>query len=382
MFMSRYEASLVAFVLMVSSGVADAAAAKSAVIQRKFEPGGKRYLEEVSTIVQKSPGGAAGTTNTTMVQTVGFWEEIKKGEKDSALVAMTFDRYQQDITLPHGGEYTYDTDRPAASSSSPRLKPAFDAVIGQTITLEFGPEGEVRSVGGVEALYGQLEKCGADTAVLFELDRELNEEALRLNWGTSRMSCYARRSVDIGETWTGKTRRGLRMGAMVYDLTYKLEEIKLREGREVAIVSLKGNASSESPEDSVVALIAPKLSGEIVGEAIYDIAAGLFIEQNSKASLVFEISRPGVEAKTKMEAEVKTTTRYLTAEERERQKKEAAAKDLRMGDATSKNAKNAKDGKSESSDKDRPSATDEPKKDSSAGNGEDKPEKSTAAGKK
>ncbi|MCO6438289.1 MAG: hypothetical protein J5J06_14435 [Phycisphaerae bacterium] len=302
------------------------ALAESVTIERKFKPGAKHYVEESADITQKMPGGPAGPVETTMTQVVGMWEEVKKGEGDAVSVVMTFDRFSQKVNTPFMGTLAYDTDAPDAADASPMLKPVFDALMGQSFTLKVGPKDAIEGISGVDELQSDVSEKAGNSMVWAQIKQQFNADSLRQKWGESAMAMYPNRKIDVGETWTSKTREPYQFGTMITDYTFKLEKVTEREGNKVAVVTFTGKHSLEAPAEPPPGQVTPELSGESTGKAFYDIDAGLFVENESTANMEFLIGRPGMEEKSKMEAVAKSTLRYLSPSEREKQEKEASAK--------------------------------------------------------
>ncbi|MBU1767092.1 MAG: hypothetical protein KJ648_03180, partial [Candidatus Omnitrophica bacterium] len=159
---------------------------------------GQQGQQQTMTIIEKS-----GAKNIYTVEDV---------QADSTLVIkVTYDAIsfkQENPTVGWNVEY----DSTDTSTAVGPMTPVLGAIVGQSFTITITPDGHVKEVQGIDALWRRMEEKidelseeGPErVAMETQMKMQYGEEALKTNTENS-FNMYPDNPIDIGDTWQRKT---------------------------------------------------------------------------------------------------------------------------------------------------------------------------------
>lgn len=348
----------------------------SVVVERKFEPGKKNYVEVASDINQKikAEGMPGGGMDIKIKNLFGVWEEAEV-RRAGKTVTLTFDRVMQAMDIPMMGEMQYDSDDPTNDENAPQLSSLWEPMVGEKVTIEFATDNKVSDFHGMDEIAKKISKKAAANPFWGQMKGRFNDKTARREWADDPMRLYPNRAIKVGEDWRVNAEEDdPQLGKMQRDYVYHLDKVTTEDGRKIAHISFTGDIASKSdagadaekdkpaakPEaakkeaadddeegegdEEKAAEEAPakpagtKVKGKVKGHALYDVERGVAtrVEAESEMQIVMpnRMSPAGgemtVESKTKSvrilrsEAERTAEEKAMAQKIEERKKAEAA----------------------------------------------------------
>ncbi|MBU1767638.1 MAG: hypothetical protein KJ648_06015, partial [Candidatus Omnitrophica bacterium] len=165
-----------------------------------------------------------------------------------------------------------------------------DAIVGQSFTITITPDGHVKEVQGIDALWRRMEEKidelseeGPERAAMeTQMKTQYGEEALKANTENS-FNMYPDNPIDIGDTWQRKTE--INQGfPMIVDSIYTLKERK--DGIAVIDVFAMIQTNKEvGPMEMSNMKIQYNMSGSVTGIMEMQESTGWVIRSNQNLRL-------------------------------------------------------------------------------------------------
>ncbi|MBU0533786.1 MAG: hypothetical protein KJ887_03170 [Candidatus Omnitrophica bacterium] len=237
---------------------------------------GQQGQQQTMTIIEKS-----GAKNIYTVEDV---------QADSTLVIkVTYDAIsfkQENPTVGWNVEY----DSTDTSTAVGPMTPVLGAIVGQSFTITITPDGHVKEVQGIDALWRRMEEKidelseeGPErVAMETQMKMQYGEEALKTNTENS-FNMYPDNPIGIGDTWQRKTE--INQGfPMIVDSIYTLKERK--DGIAVIDVFAMIQTNKEvGPMEMSNMKIQYNMSGSVTGIMEMQESTGWVIRSNQNLRL-------------------------------------------------------------------------------------------------
>jgi len=184
---------------------------------------------------------------------------------------LAYDRITMDMTSP-AFSMSYDSKEPDKAGANPAFQ-MFNAMVGESITLQVTPKGETKDVKGIDELAKKLqEKAPPGVNVKQQLEGMKN--------AFEQFTAYPDKPVDIGDTWTRKTKIAADPNMpMEMDATYTLVDRKdgkaviKMDGKMAVANGMKGTSTGKFSMDEATGWVTGgemtmNMAGESNGAAI------------------------------------------------------------------------------------------------------------------
>ena len=260
----------------------------------KYEAGAElNYRQTVSTETEM-PG--QGTATTEMIYTLR-WNVLDVADNGDATVRLTTDRIQMSMDGPMG---TMSIDSASAEeAAAPQMK-IFTALAGMSYTLVVGPNGELRSLEGMEELRQRIRESLADEQIAMldqMLDQSFSDDAMK-NMFQQGVQSFPEGEVGAGDTWDASLDTAVPMiGSMTTHMTYTLERFDERGGATIAIISNLGTTEMTAEEDSPMAGMMQfgNAASTSIGTIEFDVDRGLLVKSTGSMTMEMTLSMGGQE---------------------------------------------------------------------------------------
>ncbi len=305
--------------------------AEKVLVQRKYTPNAKRYMETETEVKQTITGLPMGTIVVEFSQLLGTWEEVKSTSPEKTELVLTYDRAKHRMVNPMMGTLEFDTDDPDNEEAAPIFQQIAEPMLGMAMKAEFGSSGELISFKGVDAIREKIDARAVANPLWMHFKESMNDDAESRKWIKVPWLLFPNKKVRRGDSWKASSVEDEpRIGKIKTDYEFKVDSIEKRDGHTVVIVSFAGALSLE---DAKAEGDAPKptLEGKTVGHATFDATTGVVlgrtstIEQNIDAPIGAEMGGDGTK-RMQVKVDVKTSQVFMTPAERDAQKVAAKKK--------------------------------------------------------
>jgi hypothetical protein len=188
---------------------------------------------------------------------------------------------------------------------------AASAIVGKTITMTYGADGQPKDVKGFEALMGD------PTAAQF-----MNPDALKKTFSSAMMG-FPDKEVAAGDSWPFKIDMPNPMMSMTIQGTYTYVKDEELEGHKCAVIKMDGSMSmkvaakegdAKDPAAAAMSAMAMEMKDSTMsGTIYYDFDLGNVRKSDTVTSMNMSITNPADGKKMEMPSKTKATT-TLTAE--------------------------------------------------------------------
>ncbi len=121
----------------------------------------------------------------------------------------------------------YDSANPSANQNAEQIAPIYDKIIGQTISVQFAPNGEVKSVEGFDAIIESMMGTMPEGPMREQFRQSMTdifEQSVTGNSGN--LAYFPGQAIKVGDSWPQKTSTSTTMFNIELDTTYTLKERK------------------------------------------------------------------------------------------------------------------------------------------------------------
>nr|MBA3469462.1 hypothetical protein [Herpetosiphonaceae bacterium] len=137
--------------------------------------------------------------------------------------------YEQ-ISLAQGNAneaVKYDSANPDANQNAEQIAPIYDKIIGQTISVQFAPTGEAKSVEGFDAIIDSMMESMPEGPMREQFRQSMSdmfEQSITGNSGN--LAYFPGQAIKVGDSWPQKTSMSTTIFNIELDTTYTLKERK------------------------------------------------------------------------------------------------------------------------------------------------------------
>lgn len=269
-------------------------------------------------------------------QTYGVVQKTAVSQGGKTKVELTYDRIAIATSVPQAVDY--DSDRKEQTGEAAQLDPVFSAMIGKTISIEIGADGRATGMSGHDKMLEAIDRRAGASAQWMSLRPMLTADVFRVQFWDKPHVLYPNKEVRPGDTWTCSLDAALPIvGLVKYQYDCTLKEVTRRpedSGPSAALVEFTGKIVMASEPAAPLGSGPMKLrieSGKMKGTALFDVKLGEFTTQMHETELVIAGTLPSSAPASQPDSlsitqKSKAVLRVLTPEQREKQKRESAAK--------------------------------------------------------
>lgn len=249
----------------------------------KYQEGAELIYRQTMTSETEIPGQGMATTENIFTQR---WNVLEVADNGDATVQVTTDRVQMSMDGPMGAMSADSASDEKASA--PQMKP-FMAMAGMSYTLVLGPNGELRSMAGLEELRQRVREALAAEGMGAMLDqalgRSLSEDTMKSMYQQGIQS-FPEGQVGPGDTWDLSF--DLAVGlivSMTTHLKFTLESIEDRSGATIAVISSFGSIEIAPTEDGPMAGMMQIGNAATIGTMEFDVDRGLLLKSTGSTTM-------------------------------------------------------------------------------------------------
>ena len=347
--MSRLSRMLILTLIAASPVTAEDAI----LLKPKYEVGRTRYIENhISMDMTQSMGQAQGVKGS-IERTFGAMQEVKEGSESGGKWQMTFDRVAQDFKFS-GMTALFDSDDPNNEDASPSLAAFVKPMLGMSLNLKIGADGEISSCEGMKEIVKKISARGPSTFSMMMLP-EMTDDRAKSTWGDSLLILYPNKKVKVGDTWKKSVEvTAPKLGKITSQYDCKLDKITEQGGRKVAVVEYHStsriadspadvaadkadddkkddaaadkDSASGTKKDTKPAEPTSKLDGKSTGRAVFDVETCELLSRTDNGSVVIQMSMAPGGPKMTIEQTIKTQVTIFSETDRKKAKAEIAKK--------------------------------------------------------
>lgn len=329
------------------AALAPAAAAQSVKLQPLLAPGTTTYVEttaEAKQSIQNPGGGGAMTFEFEML--TGMLCKVESADGDGAKLTHTYDRQCVKADSPMiSGEFDSDI---RTDDELLEFAEIFGPSIGESFTVELGPDRMVKAVTGVDKVADKIKQAAGFNPLVAQFTNEMTNEQTADELNT-RYALYPNKEVKAGDKWSRTLHRTAGpLGKMATEYEFTVDSVT----SDTAIVKYTGAMKQEAPatETGNPGIKAMHVKeGAIKGTATFDARSGALMkdEQTTQIKVELELSSPGggeegdgeqAAPRLNMHADVEQVVRFTSEQERAREKADNEAKAKAMKEAKKKPA--------------------------------------------
>ncbi len=323
-----------------------AAPAQSVKLQPPLEPGTTTYVEtaaEVKQTIQNPGGGGAVAFEFEML--TGMLCKVESADAQGARIKQTYERQRVKAESPMiSGEFDSDV---RTDDELLEFAEIFSPSIGESFTVELGPDRMVKAVTGVDKVADKIKQEAGFNPMVAQFTNEMTNEqtADELN---ARYVLYIDKEVKAGDKWSRTLKRTAGpLGKVSAEYEFTVENVTADRAVVKYTATMKQEApATETGNPGIKALHLKE--GAIKGTAVFDARAGALIrdEQTTQIKADLELNSPGggegdseqAAPRLNMQADVEQVVRFISEQERAREKAENESKAKAMKEAKKKPA--------------------------------------------
>jgi len=220
------------------------------------------------------PQAGKSRQSSTELEVEATWRVLNAAEAGGGTAELVIDKLEMETIGPDG-------------QSQPLTEPTqqwIDAMTGNPIEVEVGPDGGVQSVDGYQAIRQAAGPIGErlDEAYFREIVRDL---ALMYSGGVAE--------AEAGDEWPQSHRGSHQMGTLLYDTEYTLQGVQRIAGVPVAMVNRSSDVrfEPELPEDAQGSVDLRLTNASQSGQVMFDLSRHEVVGANVDQTLEFQITR-------------------------------------------------------------------------------------------
>ncbi len=265
--------------LFLLPSAAEPAAAQTVELRHHFTKGSVlRY--EVTTVGRSEIPGGMGSMEQTQRQ-VMVQEVLSVDPSGNARIRTGTEAISMEMASPMGALRFDSNDEPG--TDNPLLAP-LRAMLGVEIDIIIAPDGSLVELRGTDTLRERMPAAATPQARAI-LDEMLSDAALRNSIELAYQTLPGR-PVTPGESWESGTSLPLPFGILSIDYLQTLDEVELRNGQRVALISIVGTLGAmESDPSSPMAGMIQFDGGEVSGTLEFDVDAGHLLIMRQEARI-------------------------------------------------------------------------------------------------
>jgi hypothetical protein len=125
------------------------------------------------------------------------------------------------------GAVKYDSANPSANQNADQIATIYDKLIGQTISMQFAPSGEIKNVAGFDAIIDAMMETFPDGPMreqMRQMMTDMFEQSMTGNSGN--LAIFPAQPIKVGDSWPQKTAMSASIFKIALDSTYTLTERK------------------------------------------------------------------------------------------------------------------------------------------------------------
>ncbi len=309
-------------------------------IAPELKPGSTCYIELRECCVRTVEDNDAkrkSESQTNIEQVIVVMQKVEALPDDGRRVHLTFDRLS--LTIDRKDELLwYDSD--AGAPGTGMLEEVLRPMLGMPMVMDVDAECRPVSFRGMNEIFDRVAREAPDNPFLKHLRQSLTNESSRALWGDARLALFPDREVVVGDTWKSSFLQPFpSMGMARYEFNCKLEGFEGVDERRVALVAYSARIRPDEPDAGAHEPPRPPppppppheqtirgLRGELEGRGRFDLARQVFVTDGGQMTMKMNILLPGGQEHAIQRFDVQqsceVSTRVLTEEEREAQRKE------------------------------------------------------------